>query len=308
MGITYVTLTHSVCGRDMTSNSLNIKNSIEKDILEWFLDNGIDEVLEKKAVDKTMKLPPSTSIQPNKPSPSSASVTTEPLMSLKPDTMVMGTKQAIEEATDLAKNAKTLEDLKKAIADFDGLSVKTTAMNMVFCDGNPNADVMIIGEAPGADEDRMGKPFVGASGQLLDKIFSRVHLTRNNESPSQATYISNIINWRPPGNRTPTPDEMKIALPFIERHIQLVSPRIIVLVGNTPMKTILNTKEGIKKMRGQWHTYNTITPDLPPLDHEILALPTFHPAFLLRNPMEKKTVWQDMVMLQAKRKELGLVS
>ncbi len=280
----------------MTSNSLNIKNSIEKDVLEWFLDNGIDEILAHEPVNKTSAVAPPLSA-PSPVSPPSSSH--EPLM---------GTAQALIEARALAKQAQTLEDLQKTIADFNGLPVKKTAMNMVFCDGNPKADVMVIGEAPGADEDRQGKPFVGASGQLLDVILKRIGLTRSAQNSHEATYISNILNWRPPGNRTPTPDEMKIALPFIERHIQLVSPKILVLVGNTPMKTLLNTKEGIKKMRGKWHTYQTITPDFGTLDHEIFALPTFHPAFLLRNPYEKKTVWQDMILLQEKRKDLGLLS
>jgi DNA polymerase len=258
-----------------------IKNNIEKDILEWFLDNGVDEIVSHKPVDKTKSVKikkVDEIIPPNLGKP------------------IKGTSSAIIEATELAKQANTLEELRLAIAGFDGLPVKKTALNMVFCDGNPNADVMVIGEAPGADEDRQGKPFVGASGQLLDTILGRIGLTRSAENPKQATYISNILNWRPPGNRTPTPDEMKIALPFIEKHIQLVSPKILLLVGNTPMRTILNTKEGIKKMRGRWHDYNVITPDLGELKSPILALPTFHPAFLLRNPYEKKTIWQDMVM------------
>ncbi|MBL4589599.1 MAG: uracil-DNA glycosylase [Alphaproteobacteria bacterium] len=291
----------------MTSNSLNIKKCVEKDVLEWFLDNGVDEVLAHNPVNKTLVpeqkpvAPLQVTAQPN------TSVQTR-LLEEASDKPLIGTTQAIIEACALAKQAKTLTDLQNAIATFNGLAVKKTAMNMVFCDGNPKADIMVIGEAPGADEDRMGKPFVGASGQLLDKILKSIGLTRAAEDPHNATYISNILNWRPPGNRTPTPDEMKIALPFIERHIQLVQPKILVLVGNTPMKTILNTKEGIKKMRGRWHSYQTITPDLDPLEHEILALPTFHPAFLLRNPYEKKTVWQDMVMLQKKREELGITS
>ena len=287
----------------MTSNSLNIKKSVEKDVLEWFLDNGVNEFTAHKPVDKTITQEQNTTPAepqqvPVQRKPAQASPTSEPLM---------GTAQAMVESKKLAAGAKTLDELKDAIATFDGLSVKKTAMNMVFCDGNPKADVMVIGEAPGADEDRQGKPFVGASGQLLDKILSNIGLTRTAEDPREATYISNILNWRPPGNRTPTPDEMKIALPFIERHIQLVQPKILVLVGNTPMKTILNTTMGIKKMRGNWHNYQTITPDLPKLEQEIFALPTFHPAFLLRNPYEKKTVWQDMVMIQKKRDELGLV-
>ncbi len=291
----------------MTGNNLNIKRCIEKDVLEWFLDNGINEILSSEPVDKTLPVSP----LPSTVSVPMASVSTSNPPPLQPPSTaeqpLMGTAQAIIEAQQCAREAKTLEELKQAIANFEGLSIKKTALNMVFCDGNPKADVMIVGEAPGADEDRQGKPFVGASGQLLDIIFKRIGLTRSAEDPHQATYISNILNWRPPGNRTPTPDEMKIALPFIERHIQLISPKILVLVGNTPMKTLLNTKEGIKKMRGQWHPYQTITPDLGPLNHEIIALPTFHPAFLLRNPYEKKTVWQDMIMVQKKREHLKLI-
>ncbi|MGB1077746.1 MAG: uracil-DNA glycosylase, partial [Bdellovibrionales bacterium] len=239
----------------MTSNSLNIKKSIERDVLEWFLDNGVDELTASDPVDKTQM--PSHVASPVSTSPAPSSLSKD--LSQKPQASVqtpptseplMGVAQALIEAKELAKNAQTLEELQQAIANFEGLAVKKTAMNMVFCDGNPKADVMVIGEAPGADEDRQGKPFVGASGQLLDKILKSIGLTRTAEASQDATYISNIINWRPPGNRTPTPDEMKIALPFIERHIQLVQPKILVLVGNTPMKTILNTKEGIKKMRG----------------------------------------------------------
>jgi len=290
------------------SNSLNVKKSVEADVLEWFLDNGVDEILSHKPVDKTQAPAPSQISALRQEQQTPLSTTKTPPAPTAIEEPLIGTKQAIIEAGERAAAAETLEDLRTTIAEFEGLSVKKTALNMVFCDGNPNADIMIIGEAPGADEDRVGKPFVGASGQLLDKIFSRIHLTRTAEDPKQSTYISNILNWRPPGNRTPTPDEMKIAHPFIERHIQLVKPKILILVGNTPMKTILNTKEGIKKMRGQWHTYDTVHPSLPKLDQQIFVLPTFHPAFLLRNPGEKKTVWQDMVMIQEKRKALGLLS
>ncbi len=287
----------------MTSNSLNIKKSVEKDILEWFLDNGVTEVIDGKPVDKTKALK-----QAPKPIPKLENTTQQTSAVLEPSSdKIIGTSQAIIDAKELARQAKTLEELKQAIMNFDGLSVKKTAMNMVFCDGNPQADIMVIGEAPGADEDRQGKPFVGASGQLLDKILGSIDLTRTAEEAKNATYISNIINWRPPGNRTPTTDEMKIALPFIERHIQLAQPKILILVGNTPMRTILNTKEGIKKMRGKWHKYETITTELPKLEQDIIAIPTFHPAFLLRNPYEKKSMWQDMIMIQEKRKELGII-
>lgn len=299
----------------MTSNSLNIKNCVEKDVLEWFLDNGIDEAVSTSPVDKTaVGKPPISNVTIDNVKQQSQAATPPPAqvqpavsaedLAAEP---LMGTAQALIEAKQRAADAKSLEELRATIQSFEGLAVKKTAMNMVFCDGSPEADIMVIGEAPGADEDRQGKPFVGASGQLLDKVFSRIGLSRTAENAKNGLYISNILNWRPPGNRTPTPDEMRIAQPFIERHIQLAQPKILVLVGNTPMKSILNTKEGIKKMRGQWHNYETVTAELPKLDQKIIAMPTFHPAFLLRNPGEKKTVWQDMIMIQEKRKDLGLL-
>ena len=287
--------------------------------LEWYVDNGVTDALEDAPVDKTktvaptapqktapQKTPdeqPASSMaqalpQANKPAPS------QPQKSGS----VMGTPEAIKKATELAKAATSLDELRETIANCDGLSVKKTAQNLVFSDGNPQAKIMVIGEAPGADEDEQGKPFVGSSGQLLDKILGSIGLSRTADNANDALYISNILNWRPPGNRTPTPAEMSIALPFIERHIQLVSPRILILVGNTPMKSLLDTKEGIVKMRGKWHDYETVTDIGGTSEQAIIALPTFHPAYLLRNPKKKKTVWQDMIFLQKKRVELGLAS
>lgn len=227
-----------------------------------------------------------------------------------PSTAMLGSAAAKLAAEKAALGATTLEELRAAIANFDGLSIRETAMNMVFSDGNPNASVMLVGEAPGGDEDRLGKPFVGASGQLLDKLLGYIGLSRASEKPEDAVYISNIVNWRPPGNRTPTPQEMDICLPFIERHICLVKPKILLLVGNVPTKTLLQSKEGIMKLRGTWVPYQPQHEANRQLleGHTVFALPTFHPAFLLRAPMNKKTVWFDFITLQQKREELGLAT
>jgi len=189
----------------------------------------------------------------------------------------------IKQAEDLAANCETLDDLKSAIQNFDGLSLKKNATTMVFADGNEQAKIMVIGEAPGADEDRQGVPFVGVSGQLLDKIFACIDLNRE-----KSLYITNILNWRPPGNRTPTREEMEIAKPFIQRHIALVNPDIIILCGGVAAQTLLNSKDSISRLRGKIHDYDDTTK----------AIATYHPAFLLRTPLQKKKVWDDMIMLK----------
>lgn len=194
---------------------------------------------------------------------------------------------------ELAQSCQTLADLKDVMTKFDGCILKKTATNMVFADGNPQASIMVVGEAPGGDEDIQGKPFVGLSGQLLDRILATVSLNRGN------TYISNIVPWRPPGNRQPTSQEIAICQPFIERHIELVKPKLLLLVGGVSAKTLLNTTEGIMKLRGRWHSYQT-----PGLEAPIKALATFHPAYLLRSPGQKAQVWRDMLMIEDEIKSL----
>jgi DNA polymerase len=155
----------------------------------------------------------------------------------------------------------------------------------VFADGNPSARVMLIGEAPGRDEDLEGLPFVGRSGKLLDRMLAAVGLDRT------AVYIANIVPWRPPGNRTPTPQETAICLPFILRQIELVDPDILVCLGNPSTQTLLNTKDGITKTRGRWFTFNAGS-------REIRAIPTYHPAFLLRSPLQKRFAWRDFLAIK----------
>jgi len=182
---------------------------------------------------------------------------------------------------------QTLEDLRRAIAAFEGCALKKTATNLVFSDGNPQAKVMLVGEAPGADEDRQGVPFVGVSGQLLDRMLATIGLDRT------SVYITNILPWRPPGNRQPTPQEIAACKPFVEKHIALIQPQILVLVGGVAMKTLFNTNDGIMRLRGTWQSYTS-----PEMKTPIKAIATYHPSFLLRSPGQKAQSWQDMLMIK----------
>lgn len=210
---------------------------------------------------------------------------------------IAASPEARAEAVRLASAAQTLDDLKNAIAGFDGIQIKRHATNLVFADGNRHARVMVVGEAPGADEDAQGLPFVGVSGQLLDKMLAAIGLDRQATEPEKSVYISNILNWRPPGNRTPTPAEIEISLPFIERHIALVKPQILVFSGGVAAKALLGTELGITKLRGQWRDYAPLS--LPPeLGHATKVMPTYHPSFLLRTPIKKRDAWEDLQMIQ----------
>ncbi|WP_343870425.1 uracil-DNA glycosylase, partial [Caenispirillum bisanense] len=200
----------------------------------------------------------------------------------------------VRSAAALAAAAKTLEALHAAMQRFDSCPLKVTAANTVFADGNPQADLMVIGEAPGAEEDRQGLPFVGASGQLLDTMLKSIGLTR------QTFYITNVIPWRPPGNRKPTPQEVGMCLPFIQRHIELVDPKVILMVGGLSASALMARVEGITKLRGRWTDYAS-----PGLSHPVPALATFHPAYLLRSPQMKKLAWRDLLTLRQRMRELG---
>lgn len=261
-------------------------------ILEWYLEQGVTEVLEEAPLDRFALLP-------EKISPVVTSIAA-PQQALGVPEMPLGTAEAAKEALRLAQGANTLAELEAAIRSFDGLSIRKTATNLVFSDGNPQAKIMVIGEAPGGDEDLQGKPFVGVSGQLMDRMFAAIGLSRKSEDPDTSLYISNILNWRPPGNRTPSPAEMEISLPFIERHIALVKPQLLIFMGGVPTKTLLNTGDGITKLRGKWKTYAPLT-EIG--GQEIPCLPTFHPSFLLRTPIQKKLAWADMLLLAKMRSE-----
>jgi uracil-DNA glycosylase len=184
-----------------------------------------------------------------------------------------------------AKSAKTLDDLRDILEKFDGCALKPTATQLVFADGNPTARLMFVGEAPGRDEDIEGLPFVGRSGKLLDRMLAAIGLDRT------SAYIANIVPWRPPGNRTPTPQESQICLPFVLRQIELVDPDILVCLGGPSAQALLGIKEGITKTRGRWFTFDTGK-------REIRAMPTFHPAFLLRSPLQKRFAWRDFLAIK----------
>lgn len=190
-----------------------------------------------------------------------------------------------------AQGAARLDDLRAAIAAFDGCDLKRGARNTVFADGNPAARVLVLGEAPGREEDLEGRPFVGRAGQLLDRMFAAIGLSRDAPDPARALYITNVSPWRPPGNRDPSPAEIALLRPFAERHVELADPDVVVLMGNTPCAAILGER-GILRLRGQW----TQALGRP-------VLPMTHPAYLLRNPAAKREAWADLLALQARLRE-----
>ncbi len=191
-------------------------------------------------------------------------------------------------ARQMAAAASSLEALAETIAGFEFCDLKRGARNTVFADGNPEARVMIIGEAPGRDEDLQGRPFVGRAGQLLDRMFAAIEMGREAAHAGEAIYITNILPWRPPQNRDPEPAEIAMMLPFVERHIELANPELIVLMGNISCQALLG-RRGITRLRGQWAT----VANRP-------ALPMFHPAYLLRNPAAKREAWADLLELKAR--------
>ncbi len=188
-------------------------------------------------------------------------------------------------ARETARTAGSLEELRSLLEQFEGCALKSTAKKLVFADGNPQARVMFVGEAPGREEDLEGLPFVGRSGKLLDRMMAAIGLDRS------GAYIANVIPWRPPGNRTPTPQETQICLPFIRRQIELADPDVLVCLGGPSAQALLGAKEGILKMRGRWSSYHTGT-------REIRAIATLHPAYLLRQPLQKRLAWRDFLAIR----------
>lgn len=273
--------------------------------LAWQVAAGADEAISEAPVDryKASAAPPPEK-SPAKPAatpapdaarPTTAKPATTPRPAAKAAPAVLPATPAAASARELAGAARSLEELVEALAAFDGCALKKTATNLVFGDGNPAARVMFVGEAPGADEDRAGKPFVGVSGQLLDRMVSWIGLDRTK------LYITNIVFWRPPGNRTPTSDEVAACMPFVARHIELVAPAILVPVGGPATEALLHRGEGISKSHGRWYDYQTAGLPAP-----IPAMPIFHPAFLLRAPAQKRAAWRDLLSLEQKMGELQI--
>ncbi|RMH48847.1 MAG: uracil-DNA glycosylase, partial [Alphaproteobacteria bacterium] len=206
-----------------------------------------------------------------------------------PGPAAAGQTDAVQDARAIAAACATLAELREAIAAFDGCALKHSARSCVFADGNPAARVMVIGEAPGREEDRLGKPFVGRSGQLLDRMLAAIGLSRDHPDPARAVYITNVLPWRPPENREPASDEIAMMKAFLTRHIALADPDILLLMGRSAAATLLDSTAGITRLRGSWH----MVLGRP-------ALPTFHPAALLRNPALKRVAWADLLALQAR--------
>ena len=274
-----------------------------RELIAFYLDAGVDALLGEEPVNRMADAiaPPQPGAGPaaapeGKTTRRARSESTLPIASSQaplqrsglaaapasPDAAVMAARGA-------ARNATTLDELRALLTDFEGCALRATATQLVFADGNPQSRVMFVGEAPGYDEDIVGRPFVGRSGKLLDRMMAAIGLDRT------SSYIANVVPWRPPGNRTPTPQETAICLPFIRRQIELADPDILVCLGGPAMQTLLGIKDGITRSRGRWVSYDSG-------QREIRALATFHPAFLLRSPLQKRFAWRDFLAL---KKALG---
>lgn len=255
----------------------------KKDILEWYLDAGVTETIGLSPMNR-FNLPQEQTLLKKEIHPDPPIAATPPPAS----------DNLLSDALSRASQAQNEDELKKLLENFDGCSLKKTAKSTIFGEGVPHPDVLFVGEAPGADEDRTGRPFVGVSGKLLDKMMHAVGLSREENS-----YITNIIPWRPPGNRSPSTAEVSLCLPFVQRHIELLAPKILVFVGGVAFNALLVRPETITRARGNWYSYQT-----PGLSAPIPAIAIFHPAFLLRSPGQKKLAWRDMLVISQKLAEL----
>lgn len=266
-----------------------------RDLLAFYLEAGVDCALSEVPVNRLSEIAEGD-IVPERPAEQAAPRAPLQRPAPAPPTPRAGVAPApdaaIESARALAPKAASLDELRSLLEAFDGCALKTTATKLVFADGNPKAKIMFVGEAPGRDEDIQGLPFVGRSGKLLDLMLAAVGLDRSN------VYIANIIPWRPPGNRDPSPHETQMCLPFIRRQIELVDPDILVCLGKPSSQAVLELKDGIMKTRGRWFDYDTGS-------RKIRAMATFHPAYLLRSPIYKRLTWQD---LRAAKKALDKTS
>jgi DNA polymerase len=260
-------------------------------LLQFYLDAGADEAIGGEAPDRTFLA--EVMALPQAAEAASAAVAAGGGSGRK----AVGTLEGLVEARALAAEAKTIEELRAALDGFKALSLKRTAMQMVFADGNPQAKVMLVGDVPGTDEDRLGRPFAGASGQLLDKMFAAIGLSR-----ADTLYITSLVNWRPPGNRPPSKAEFALSLPFIRRHIELANPAVVVFIGSPTAKELLETTQSLTRLRGKWTDYKS-----DGLEKPVPALCMFNPAYLLHSPAEKGLAWQDLLMLKKKLRELEII-
>ncbi|GGD93186.1 uracil-DNA glycosylase [Aureimonas endophytica] len=269
-------------------------------LLDWYALAGIDTILGEAPRDRFAETaalqaararpaPPPPAPPPEEPPPrASAAAAARPAVAVPDDV-------AVAQARDIAARAQSLDALRAGLMTFQGCNLRLTAKNTVFGDGDPAARVMLIGEAPGREEDIAGVPFVGRSGQLLNRMLAAIGIAR------ETMWITNTVPWRPPGNRPPTPAETEICLPFVARQIELVRPKLLICLGSPATKAILRNEEGILRLRGKWLSYA-----YGPQDAETLpAIPMLHPAYLLRQPAQKKLAWRDLLAVRAKLDELG---
>ena len=274
-------------------------------VLEWYVEAGVDETIADKPVDRFQSAAAKGSdLADAPPAPASASLQAPPVSRVAPKPArealfadagptAAGANGEVATAVHMAQAATCVDELRRALQAFDGCALKKTATNLVFTDGNPAADILFVGEGPGAEEDRQGLPFVGPSGRLLDKMLASIGLDRSR------VLISNTVFWRPPGNRTPTPQETAVCMPFLERLIELVDPGILVALGGPAAKALLAQPTGIGRLRGKWFTYST-----PRLARPIAATAMFHPAYLLRSPGQKRDTWRDLLAIRRKLADL----
>jgi DNA polymerase len=261
-------------------------------LLAWYAAMGVDIALDERPLDRlAQSAEPSGRDAPAAPPPRSAPTPgvpyVNPLRVAAPiaPSAVAPSDEATEAARAAARSAKTLDELRDALARFEGCNLRLTATQLVFADGTPGSRVMLVGEAPGRDEDIQGLPFVGRSGQLLDRMLAAIGLDR------RGVYIANVVPWRPPGNRTPTPQETAICRPFLERQIELADPDFLIPLGAPSAKELFGSSEGILRLRGQWREYDTGK-------RKIRAMATLHPAYLLRQPLQKRLAWRDFLSLK----------
>jgi DNA polymerase len=265
-------------------------------VLRWLMEAGADEAVNEAPVNRFA--------QPqSNPRPATSAGARVPADKSRPplETKAQTSAQAVSLSTApgaaraLAQSCTTLAELKTALMNFEGCELKRHATNTVFADGDPSGRIMLIGEAPGRDEDIQGLPFVGRAGKLLDLMLAEIGLNR------RKVYITNVLNWRPPQNREPSPEEAAACLPFLHRHIELVDPKLMILLGAVSVRHVLGLTEGITRVRGKWNFYQSV-----PLNSRIPVMPTLHPAYLLRQPAAKRLAWRDLLAAAEKMSELGL--
>lgn len=273
--------------------------------LQFYVDNDLDEVIlekpqnhfakksapkvaAKKPIEEKKSVVANSFIKPEFSTNQAISTLAKKFVTTNSAEKFQSLNEIVAQAQKAAKAAKNLGELRKAVENFDGCNLKKMATNTVFADGNPNSKVMVIGEAPGNHEDLQGIPFCGDSGQLLDNMLAAVNLTRK-----ENFYITNVIFWRPPGNRRPTDEELAICRPFVERHIELINPEVLVLVGATSMAAVLGINDPVSSIRGKFMDFS---PKF--LSRTIKTFTIFHPSYLLRQPGKKKVAWQDMLALE----------